>query len=340
MDLSGKATVLMPVFNGEQHLKSSIESILNQTFKNFTLLIINDGSTDSSADIVKQINDSRIVFIENEVNMGIVKTLNRGIELINSEYIIRMDSDDIAKPERFKKQINFMDNNPNIAVSGTATSLFRVESKKKKRRIIPSKPSEVRSELFFNTPLQHPTVILRNSILKENEYLYRTKYKHSEDFGLWQEIATTYDIANLNEVLLDYRVHELSLTQQADKDITERDVIHQKIYKDYFNAWGISVTEADLTMWRKFNSGRINMKRVEEIKELNAFISKVKQSIDWAFFDEAHFDRRASFRFRTSATNSGLSIKETNSLYKTEIDAFKFDHKEKLKMVVKGFFNK
>lgn len=340
MDLSGKAIVLMPVFNAEKHLKTSVDSILNQTYEDFKLLIINDGSTDSSAEIVKEIKDDRVVFIENEVNMGIVKTLNRGIKMIDSEYIIRMDSDDVARPERIEKQIKYMDDNPNIAVSGTGTTLFREESKKKKRRVIPTTPQEVRSELFFNTPLQHPTVILRNNVLKEEKYFYMNKYNHSEDFGLWQEIATKYDIANINEVLLEYRVHESSLTQQADKKIAERDAVHQEIHKDYFSAWGINTNEADLVMWRKFNSGRINMKNLEEVKLLNDFIKKIKNKLNWTNFDEAHFDRRASFRFRTSASNSGLSIKEVNTLYKNEIDSFEFDRIEKLKMIVKGYLNK
>ena len=114
-----KITVLMPVYNGEKYLRESVDSILNQTFTDFELLIINDGSTDSSMEILNSYSDSRIRIVTNEVNLRLIKTLNKGIDLATGEYIARMDCDDIADPKRLEIQLQYMEKHPDVAVCGT-----------------------------------------------------------------------------------------------------------------------------------------------------------------------------------------------------------------------------
>jgi len=121
-------TVLMPVYNGEKYLNEAIDSILNQTYTNFEFLIINDGSTDRSVEIIKGYNDSRIKLIHNKKNMGLVYTLNRGLALALGKYIVRMDADDISLPNRFKLQLDFMEINTEVALcSGNAMSIVVVD---------------------------------------------------------------------------------------------------------------------------------------------------------------------------------------------------------------------
>lgn len=340
MNLTGKVTVLMPVYNSEENLLQSVNSILDQTYTDFKFLIINDGSTDNSAEIIHNINDERIVFLENEKNLGIVKTLNRGLNLIESDYIVRMDSDDTAYPDRLEKQIHFMDENPSVAVSGTAVKIYSEETTKTKKRKVKTKPSQIRSELFFNTSHLHPTVIMRNSIIQKEGYRYSQKYKHSEDYGLWQEISLKYDLANLPDVLLMYQDHESSITNQADRDLKERDRTHILIYNDYMQGLGIKLTQLELAVWRRFNSGRLNMKDEKTITALNQLISKIKAPIDWMAFDEPNFDKRASFRFRTCAKSSNLSIKDALLLYRNYIDSFEFDKTELLKFYAKNLIKR
>jgi len=114
-----KVTVLMPVYNGEKYLNEAIDSILGQTFKDFKFLIINDGSTDGTADILKSYKDSRIKVTNNEKNIGLTKSLNKGLKMAKSEYIARMDADDISLPTRLQKQVEFMDSHPKVGVCGT-----------------------------------------------------------------------------------------------------------------------------------------------------------------------------------------------------------------------------
>ena len=116
--MNPKVTVLMPVYNCEKYLRESIESILNQTFKDFEFLIINDGSSDKSAEIVESYNDNRINFVQNEKNIGLAASLNRGLDIAKGEYIARMDADDISLPERLEKQVRFMETNPQIGICG------------------------------------------------------------------------------------------------------------------------------------------------------------------------------------------------------------------------------
>lgn len=340
MSFDEKATVLMPVYNSEEHLAGSIQSILNQTYKDFKFVIIDDGSTDNSAEIILRFDDSRIIYLKNEINLGIVKTLNKGIDYINSEYIIRMDADDIAHAERLEKQIDYMDKNTGCAVAGTSVNVFQNDSTKKKKRLVNTSSEQIRSELFFNTPLLHPTVIIRTSVLKKEKYRYRLKYKHAEDYGLWQEISLKYEIRNLNTILLDYRVHHSSVTQQADKNISERDVTHIEIYNDYLLSLGIKLTKDELMVWRKFNSARLNMKNKEQVERVNQIIHKIKDKIDWSLFDLETFDARVSYRFRTCAVNSGLMIRETYNLYKNTMTSFRFDSVEGFKFIAKYFMQK
>ena len=119
-----KATVLMPVFNGEKHLNEAINSILSQSFQDFEFLIIDDGSTDHSKKIIRSYQDKRIRFIENDRNLQLSRTLNRGIQLAKGEYILRMDADDISFPNRLEKQIQFMDQNLEIIASGSSLKLM------------------------------------------------------------------------------------------------------------------------------------------------------------------------------------------------------------------------
>jgi glycosyltransferase involved in cell wall biosynthesis len=116
--LSPKVTVLMSVYNGEEHLREAIDSILNQTYKNFEFLIIDDGSTDGSVNIIRSYLDPRIRLIKNKKNIGITRSLNKGLKLARGEYIARMDDDDIAFPERLEKQVRFLNEHVNVGLVG------------------------------------------------------------------------------------------------------------------------------------------------------------------------------------------------------------------------------
>lgn len=217
------------MYNGELVIQESLDSILNQTFKDFELLVINDGSTDKCAEKVKAYADPRIRLVHNEVNMSLVPTLNKGIQLAKGEYIIRMDQDDVCLETRFEKQVEFMDLNPDVVVCGTWFELMNTGQVIKH----PTTDKALRVQMFINTPLAHPTVIIRKNILIENNLEYDNFYKNGEDYEFWYRLSKFGLLANLPEVLLRYRVHSNQITQKYSAgNRTASDMIRTKILEE------------------------------------------------------------------------------------------------------------
>ena len=200
-----KVSVIMPVYNAELYLKETINSILNQTYGDFEFLIIDDGSTDGSFQILESYTDRRIKLLQNEQNIGYVKTLNKLIELSTGEYIARQDNDDISFPQRLEKQVRFLDGNQDIGICGTNALIF---GKLNNISFFPVRDEDIRVFMLFNSPICHPTVMLRNSLFVELEDKYDESFCPAEDYALWYKLSKKTKIANLSEILLKYRVHD------------------------------------------------------------------------------------------------------------------------------------
>ena len=208
-----KATVLMPVYNAEKYVGEAIESILNQTFTDFEFLIINDGSTDKSLEVIKSYTDPRIKIINNESNLGLSHTLSKGIEHSQGEYIARMDADDISLSVRLEKQIAFMDSHQHIGICGSWIQCFD-ESGNKGIQKYPENHDELLCFLFFNSCFAHPTVCIRKQVLLESGLTYKQEFTPAEDYYLWSELVEVTQGANLPLILLKYR----SSANQMTKD--------------------------------------------------------------------------------------------------------------------------
>jgi len=200
-----RVTVIMPVYNAERYVSEAIDSILTQTFTDFEFIIIDDGSTDGSPDIIGQYEDKRIRFIRKPRNEGLVSALNLGIELALGEYIARMDADDIALPERLEKQVAFLDSHPDVVVVGTKA--WRIDPAGK---IIESMISVTRWEDVHRylrsgaNRLIHSSVMMRTEIVRKIGG-YREQFPHAEDIDLWLRILEHGKICNLPEKLMLYR---------------------------------------------------------------------------------------------------------------------------------------
>jgi len=212
-----QVTVLMPVYNGEKYLKEAIGSILNQTFKNFEFLIINDGSTDKSVKIIESYNDNRIKLIHNSQNFKIIKTLNRGIGLAKGKYLARMDCDDISLPGRLEKQFHYLENHPEVGVCGTAFKVIDDNGRDVSVVKFPKTSAVIQWLLFFSNPLAHPTVMMNTSLVKKIGG-YRPEALHCEDYDLWFRLTESSKIINLEEVLLCLRKHNKNISALFFKD--------------------------------------------------------------------------------------------------------------------------
>lgn len=195
----------MAVYNAELYISETLESILNQTFRDFEFLIIDDCSTDNTLSIIKSYEDSRINLHCNEKNLGQSPSLNKGICLAKGKYIARMDADDIAFPDRFEKQYNFLESYPEVVVLGSSYRIMGASEVKE----LNFKPSEIKVRLFLGlNSLAHPTVMIRKEIFSKYNFTYNEYNPVNQDFELWSEISRRYPLANLEDVLLDYRVHD------------------------------------------------------------------------------------------------------------------------------------
>ena len=227
-----RITVLMPVYNGEKYLREAIDSIFNQTFTDFEFLIVDDGSTDNSVEIINSYQNSRINLVKNDKNEGLVYTLNRGLSLAKGEYIARMDCDDISLPERLKKQIDFLDSNSEIAVVGTWIKVINEKEEPQTTWQYPLKPLEIQWNLYFYCPLAHPSVMFRKRIILSNGS-YSPEMTHAEDYELWWRLSKKYLLANLPDILLIYRQHQSSITNEHHQShIQKASKINQIIIED------------------------------------------------------------------------------------------------------------
>jgi len=208
-------SVVMPVYNAEKYLAEAIESILNQTYKNFEFIIVDDGSKDKSLEIIKEYakKDKRIIYFRNKNNLKICKTLNKGIKAARGKYIARMDADDISLPNRFEEQVKFLEKNLKVGVVGSWIEIFNEDNNRNFIRKYPVRDEELRKKIFFYSPFAHPSVIIRKKALKTVNP-YNEKYVLAEDLELWFRVGERYEFANIPHTLLRYRDHKESETNK------------------------------------------------------------------------------------------------------------------------------
>jgi len=197
-------SVIMPVYNAEKYLVESIESILNQSLKNFEFIIINDGSKDKSLGIIKKYakKDKRIILLNNSRNLGLQKTLNKGLEVARGKYVARMDADDISLPKRLEIQFNYMEDHLEIFLVGS--SAIVIDGNGNRLGIFKkfNNSSRIKKKLRKVNCIVHPSVMFRN-----NQIAYREKFKTSEDYDLYLRIISSgKKITNLSDPLLMYRI--------------------------------------------------------------------------------------------------------------------------------------
>lgn len=201
-----RVSVLIPTYQSERYLSECLDSIFSQSLQDFEILLLNEfGSNDRTIEIANSYNDSRLKVIQNTVHLGLAKSLNKGIQLANGEYLARIDADDLAHPTRFEKQVDFLDNNKNVGVCGTYQHHFG-----EKVDIIHEPPIEheqIKSNLLFACDVCHSTLMLRRQAFLDNNLFYNDNY-FAEDFELWLRAVKFMQFHTLPEVLGEYRVTE------------------------------------------------------------------------------------------------------------------------------------
>ena len=266
--MSPHVTVLMSVYNGEKYLKEAVDSILNQTFEDFEFLIIDDGSTDQSLEILRSYKDQRIRIVQNKKNIGLNQSLNNGLKLAQGKFIARMDADDISLSKRLEKQVAFMDDNPGIGVCGTWLQTFG-EIKKTVWKS-PLKHEEICARMFFENSIGHPTVMIRKDIIDRYNLFYDENYQICEDYKLWIDMANITGLANLQEVLLLHRFHIGQMTKLSGNS--------QDIKNDLVeNFMGRSLTDHEKKCheFLDFSKTHYDIKTIEDAEEWVNFLKNL-----------------------------------------------------------------
>lgn len=237
-------TVLMPAYNMEHYIGQAIESILNQTFQDFELLIINDASTDRTHNIIKTYfkKDTRIRLIKNKKNIKISNTLNKGIKMARAEIIARMDPDDISFPERLAIQFNFLRNHPKVAIVGANIQIINANGKPISKREYPTSSANLKKIMFRYSPFAHPVIMFRKKAFEEFGG-YSESMVPCEDIDLWFKIGSKYEFATIRKSLLAYR---MLLTSSSHSNLKAVEMLGFKIKLHAIRKYGYKPTIYDI----------------------------------------------------------------------------------------------
>jgi glycosyltransferase involved in cell wall biosynthesis len=226
-------SVILPVWNGQSFLADSISSVLLQTFEDFELIVLDDGSDDNSLEICQQFSDSRIRLFSHSERQGIVKTLNHGISIATGKYIARIVSDDLAVRSRFEKQIQFLESHGDYGLVGSWMELF---GDRKTTWKGPTGDTAIRLAMMFNNPFGHPSVMFRRNWQHGSPGYFDEEFTYAEDFEYWVRISSLWKCENLPEYLTLYRTHA---GQSTKSDTLERAECVQRIVDRQHQALGL-----------------------------------------------------------------------------------------------------
>jgi glycosyltransferase involved in cell wall biosynthesis len=207
-------------------------------------------------------------------NRGLIASLNEGIKKAKGKYIVRMDADDISLPARIKTQVEFMEDNPMVGISGSAVLVFGDNQKTYIWKL--SKENDViKTELLFSSPFAHPSVIMNREMIVTHNLYYDIAFLHAEDFELWTRMAKYTRVANIDEVLLKYRVVANSITREANKDIEKRYAIHKKIFNTYLTALELENSDEEYRLHFNISLNKRIKETEIDFKELEQYLNKL-----------------------------------------------------------------
>ena len=299
-----KISVVMPAYNAEKYIGESIDSILNQTYGDFEFIIINDGSRDSTKEIILSYSDNRIVYLENEINSGIVVTLN--------------------------KQIEFMEKNKDVGVLGTGICIFG-EDVQEQARVFTTNSEQLKAELIFNSCIAHPTVMMRSNILKNNGLSYDLEYAGAEDYNLWWKIAKVSRIATIPDLLVKYRIHSSQITKKKDEKYYKMMI---KLMEERFSDIGFKSSDIEKKLFMKYCLGEFETFSQKEVEGLvDCLVHLLRCNKLNKYFSQKKLIKIFELAIIYTLNNSRLSDVEKKQSYKYAVKAGAFTLITRLKVL-------
>ncbi|MGN7987167.1 glycosyltransferase [Pedobacter sp. 22226] len=268
-------SIVIPCYNAEKYLKECLDSVVQQSFADFEIILINDGSVDSTEQLVKNQTDLRIVYLKNDCNLGIAYSLNKGIAIAKGKYIARMDADDVMNCERLKVQIDFLEANEDYGLVGSWHNITDPNGFPFRRIEMPIEHDEIHLTMLFYNPISHPTVMMRKELAQSNPY--NEEYNRCEDYELWFRLAEKTKIKNLPTALVNYRVHQNNTLGQHQKEMQH---MVMELLSAELEKIGIDHTPEELLLHFAigFGVGKRFFNTSERVNDLNTWLDKVFNS--------------------------------------------------------------
>lgn len=292
-------SVVLPVYNCQDYVLAAINSILEQTFSDFELLVIDDASTDQTPHLIRTLRDPRLQLIEKPQNSGYTDSLNYGISIAKGAYIARMDADDISLSNRFAKQIEFLETHPKAILCGSAYRILGTQQ----QIFVPEEHQDIKSALLRASCFAHPSVMMRKSALGPFP-VYNKAFEPAEDYDLWTRLVVAGELHNLPEVLLEYRVHEQQVSQTRAKK-QQAGSVHARLQMLDYLSHNLSPDE-------RAGLEKVLSRSALELTDIEAFLqakAKLLAANENGFFEKVDFGRyfeqmerrfvREFFLFRT-----------------------------------------
>lgn len=309
-----KVTILLPAYNAALYLRDSLDSIMRQAFKDFDVLLIDDGSMDDTSKIAIEYSniDRRIKYYKNEKNIGLIKTLNKGLSLAKGEYIVRMDADDIMFDDRLYKQVKYMDSNPECFVCGG--QMEYIGGLTGMAPILPQKYEDLLYLSLINCPLYHPTTIIRNSAIKQFGLKYNDSYKHAEDYKFWSDIIFSHpnSIANIKDVVLFYRISNNQITAKySDEQDLISKIVRRENVQHVLVPYGIKLPEVVNCEIIEKVSSLIRKEHIDAAEILTLVLCMLYMSMENSYVRIKHFilsNDYSLFVKNSSRIKLGLSV--------------------------------
>lgn len=309
-------SVILHVYNAEKYLSDSIQSILNQTYKDFELIIVDDCSTDASMNIVNSFNDNRIKIIKKQTNTGISDSLKLRIQIAKGKYIARMDADDICLPERFDLQVKQFEVNPNAMIVGSDYYLLEGEKNTYIKNI---NDSDYQKAVLLLTPcFCHPTVMMKN-VFKEKQVFYDKEFIHAEDYKLWTDLYAFGEYLKINKPLLKYRHHASQISNQKNELQLS---ISRRIRENYLEKLKFKLSEKQFDVLNVLGNNTF-VTSVDLLKNIeNCLLHLELQNSIHNSFNTQSFNRFLFKFWLDSCGNTNLGMNAYRFFFKSKIASY------------------
>ena len=303
-------SVLLPCYNVEKYVEETIDSLLKQTYTNFEIIAINDCSTDSTSRLLHKLaqKDTRIIVYENEKNLRLIKTLNKGIDLCKGKYIARMDADDICMPERLMKEVEFLESNEDYDIVSTQFATFKTGSEKLSVHTNPTKNEELQAYLLFKSGICHPASMIRKTMFTDLNLRFEEQYLHVEDYALWSKAIYKTKLANIGgEPLLLYRLHQSQVSSLNEELQTEN---KKEVFKIHCEHLGLDNSKENLDVYASVAEAIPLYSSFEYIDKCeHLMLLLIEKNKEKAYSSQLFLEHMLSFHWIRLCANSRLGLK-------------------------------